>query len=409
MPERQDLTELLKDPVVQDVYQFLSENPNPPDEAFHAWAESAGYQPDEAESAAYTLATKLVEFLNEGKAEEEELRPSDTDPKNLTIGKQIEKEHTSDEGIRSRIAADHLAEDPEYYTKPEHLDFEEEAKKQAMLRACYLVGMKRAYDARGIKFAAGSGSSLFGGLGGVPKVILQTGDALRNAMGNIVANNGKGAPSNVWTGLLTMLRGASQAEGASEVRQKQVASATQPQQNVKTGKTNMYGTAPTIKSSPWGSAAQGKPPKITPTSAPVAPTAVAQTETPQQPPVSNPPVTSMHVLPGNKTLTASWNKFAQELASGGSSTSGGAPLYNGVDQKPVTLATPEPAMPPSRPVQPQGNSLYDMFSSKFPNPPMTGQDADSNDADEDPQGYALRQPQGLTNVTESPMAPQVGT
>ena len=399
MPARQDLTQLLKNPVVQDVYKFLSNNPNPGDEAFHTWAEAQGYQPDKAETAAYTLATKLVEFLNEGKAEEKGLRPGDTDTKELNIGKQIEKEHTSDEGIRSRIAADHLAEDPEYYTKPEHLDFEAEAKKDAMLHACYLVGMKHAYDARGIKLAAGSGSSLFGGLGGISRVIMQTGDSLRNAMGNVVANSGKGAPSNVWTGLQQLLRGASQSPAAPAVQQTpKEAPAVQQVNNQQQQNTKLGGGTQT-----WGGAPQGKAPKAT-----KAAPAVAQTETPAQLPVSSPPVTNMRFL-DNKTITASWAKFSQEFAGGGSSTSGNTPVYNGVDQKPVTLATPEPAMPPSRPIPPQSNSLYDMFASRFPNDKMTGQDSDSNDADEDPQGYALRQPQGLTNVTESPMSPQVGT
>jgi hypothetical protein len=45
--------------------------------------------------------------------------PSKLDPKELSEGKQHEKEHTSNPEIAEEIAIDHLTEDPKYYT---HLD-----------------------------------------------------------------------------------------------------------------------------------------------------------------------------------------------------------------------------------------------------------------------------------------------
>lgn len=39
------------------------------------------------------------------------------DPEQLRIGIEVEKEHTDDEAIAEKIARDHLAEDPHYYTK----------------------------------------------------------------------------------------------------------------------------------------------------------------------------------------------------------------------------------------------------------------------------------------------------
>jgi hypothetical protein len=39
------------------------------------------------------------------------------DPEQLKIGIEIEQEHTTDLDLAEKIARDHLAEDPEYYTK----------------------------------------------------------------------------------------------------------------------------------------------------------------------------------------------------------------------------------------------------------------------------------------------------
>ena len=41
----------------------------------------------------------------------------DFDPHQLRLGVKTELEHTKDENIAKEIAMDHLAEDPEYYTK----------------------------------------------------------------------------------------------------------------------------------------------------------------------------------------------------------------------------------------------------------------------------------------------------
>lgn len=39
------------------------------------------------------------------------------DPEQLKIGITVEQEHTTDLALAEKIARDHLAEDPEYYTK----------------------------------------------------------------------------------------------------------------------------------------------------------------------------------------------------------------------------------------------------------------------------------------------------
>lgn len=39
------------------------------------------------------------------------------DAEQLKIGIEVEKEHTDDEKVAEKIARDHLAEDPHYYSK----------------------------------------------------------------------------------------------------------------------------------------------------------------------------------------------------------------------------------------------------------------------------------------------------
>ena len=52
----------------------------------------------------------------EGKAAEAGLTENDVDPDQLAMGIEVEKEHTSDEEEAKKIALDHLAEFPDYYT-----------------------------------------------------------------------------------------------------------------------------------------------------------------------------------------------------------------------------------------------------------------------------------------------------
>jgi len=56
-----------------------------------------------------------INYLGGGKGD---LLPTDkVDPTQLSIGVQVEMEHTNDPKIAQEIALDHLSEDPEYYTK----------------------------------------------------------------------------------------------------------------------------------------------------------------------------------------------------------------------------------------------------------------------------------------------------
>lgn len=63
------------------------------------------------------LARRFITFMNEGEYAESGLAPWQIDREQLEMGIEVELEHTSDEEIARKIALDHLAEDPRYYTK----------------------------------------------------------------------------------------------------------------------------------------------------------------------------------------------------------------------------------------------------------------------------------------------------
>ena len=67
-----------------------------------------------------------------GLAHSEGLRESDVCPKQLEAGIKVEMEHTSDKEKAKRIALDHLAEHPEYYTALKEMESELEAKESSV-------------------------------------------------------------------------------------------------------------------------------------------------------------------------------------------------------------------------------------------------------------------------------------
>jgi len=69
-----------------------------------------------------TLVEKIKYILNKKTLSPESIAtkhkvPLDTVFRQLEIGIDVEKEHTSDKNAAREIALDHLGEDPKYYTK----------------------------------------------------------------------------------------------------------------------------------------------------------------------------------------------------------------------------------------------------------------------------------------------------
>lgn len=52
-----------------------------------------------------------------GIADTKNITAKDVDQTQLDMGVKVEMEHTKDKEVAKKIATDHLAEDPEYYTK----------------------------------------------------------------------------------------------------------------------------------------------------------------------------------------------------------------------------------------------------------------------------------------------------
>jgi len=114
-----------------DVSKHLNKHPNPPDEKFHAWAEGKGVEVDKAEATAYRLASTHAKFREDGKANEQGVTPAAVDPEELRMGIEVEHEHTPDAETAKRIATDHLAEIPDYYTRLKRMEDEAKADKTA--------------------------------------------------------------------------------------------------------------------------------------------------------------------------------------------------------------------------------------------------------------------------------------
>lgn len=105
-----------KNNLEEKVISFLKENPNPDDSKVHSWAEDNKFEVKDVESAIYKLATKFTQILSGGRSIEKGLTESDVDSKQLKMGIKVEMEHTDDKEVAKKIALDHLAEFPNYYT-----------------------------------------------------------------------------------------------------------------------------------------------------------------------------------------------------------------------------------------------------------------------------------------------------
>jgi len=117
--------------------KFFNKNHNPDDESFHAFAESKGINKHKLEAEAYELATGHARFLEGGRAKKKSVTESDVNSGELSKGTEVETEHTPDRTTSKRIALDHLAEIPDYYTRLKKM--EDTATSSAKKTAADLV------------------------------------------------------------------------------------------------------------------------------------------------------------------------------------------------------------------------------------------------------------------------------
>ena len=82
---------------------------------FDKWTDTDHNDWDVSYKEFYEHLTEGVESLTGGVGDI--TAPSNVNTKELSIGVQVEMEHTNDDKIATEIAMDHLTEDPEYYSK----------------------------------------------------------------------------------------------------------------------------------------------------------------------------------------------------------------------------------------------------------------------------------------------------
>lgn len=100
----------------QELLAYLKGNPAPKDTDVHAIAEKHGVPASEVEQLLYRI---LAEFFHGGRSKGV-VKP--VDPEELKMGIAVEQEHTKDPAMTEKIARDHLAEDPKYYSKLKEME-----------------------------------------------------------------------------------------------------------------------------------------------------------------------------------------------------------------------------------------------------------------------------------------------
>jgi hypothetical protein len=115
-----------KIPHFDEIVKLFSKGP-PVDSAVHGVAEKLGLDPDDFEEEIYEL---LAAFLAHGRSKD---FTGKYDQEQIKMGIKVEHEHTIDNRIAERIAKDHLAEFPDYYTRLDKMESEARTEKKASL------------------------------------------------------------------------------------------------------------------------------------------------------------------------------------------------------------------------------------------------------------------------------------
>jgi hypothetical protein len=95
-----------------EIISFFKKNPRPKDNQMHELAQRLNMDPAELETYVYGVLSDIISGGVSGGTED-----PNTDPNELAMGIETELEHTDDREMAEKIARDHLAENPSYYTK----------------------------------------------------------------------------------------------------------------------------------------------------------------------------------------------------------------------------------------------------------------------------------------------------
>lgn len=113
-PEEPDPKKPLPKDIEDQVLEFFKTKKKLTDTDIHKFSESLGQE--EAHQFENVIYKTLQSFLSAGRAFEKGITEKDVDAKELAMGVKVEMEHTTNPKIAKRIALDHLAERPDYYS-----------------------------------------------------------------------------------------------------------------------------------------------------------------------------------------------------------------------------------------------------------------------------------------------------
>jgi hypothetical protein len=134
---------VIDDKVKQLIALFSSDKKIEDHRDIHSIAEALGIEPSELEDVVYSL---LQSFFSNGKfATQGDI--TKIDQKEIALGDKVEREHTDNPIIARRIALDHLAEIPDYYSR---LSLMESAAKEGIKSTTDLLDLRKP-SVKGVK------------------------------------------------------------------------------------------------------------------------------------------------------------------------------------------------------------------------------------------------------------------
>ena len=102
--------------------EFLLKNNNPTDSQLQQFAGSQGTDIDDPQAVINKLAVLFANFWFGGKSNEKHITSDKVDENELQMGIKVEYEHSPDFVVSRKIALDHLAEIPDYYTRLDKME-----------------------------------------------------------------------------------------------------------------------------------------------------------------------------------------------------------------------------------------------------------------------------------------------
>ena len=113
-----------KEDLRNQVAEYFKTTSDIDDAKFHKFAEKIGADVHEAETIVYEM---LSDFWQSGKYNKDP--DIDIDSNELEMGIDVEMKHTSSPEIARKIALDHLAEMPDYYTRLKEMEAQVEQQE----------------------------------------------------------------------------------------------------------------------------------------------------------------------------------------------------------------------------------------------------------------------------------------